>query len=167
MKKLSFSMDALDKILFREDAAEQSTKSRKKSSSRSGSSVKDRSRRKSKEPREEKVRSRKGKEHRREKERAHKKARLSNLPPAAPIILVPSASNSLISIYNAKNILDEGAEFLSTADARLKIQDPLKKVFIERPSVVSTKRVARFEIHDNPEYFTDDQWYVIMSFISF
>jgi len=79
-----------------------------------------------------------------------------------PIIIVPSAPTSIITIYNAKQLLEEGS-YVKAEDARLAHGDAEKptKVSISRRD--GAGRSCKYYIIDNPTLLTGADWLKVVA----
>ncbi|GLJ33880.1 hypothetical protein SUGI_0681480 [Cryptomeria japonica] len=73
-----------------------------------------------------------------------------------PIIIVPSASQTLLNMYNAKDFLEDGVYYTPDSKAKDMVKKP-ECVTIQK-KINKDKGVSTFEIRDKPSAFSIEDW---------
>ncbi len=81
-----------------------------------------------------------------------------------PIIIIPDAPTSLISLYNVRSLLEDGV-FMEPGIARESWGSEPKPPFvtISRPLRSDPKKRATFHVYDDPSKFSEKQWARVVS----
>jgi hypothetical protein len=78
---------------------------------------------------------------------------------AAPIIIVPSALTSVITLHNAFSILSKGLFLPSVATGAASAAGAQQQsLFIERASFLDESKTVKFEVVDSTAHFKPDDW---------
>ncbi|KAH9298790.1 hypothetical protein KI387_030472, partial [Taxus chinensis] len=75
---------------------------------------------------------------------------------AVPIIIVPSAFQTLLNVYNAKEFLEDGVYYAPDVKAKEMVKKP-ECITIQK-KINKDKGVSTFEVRDKPSSFSVEDW---------